>query len=72
MYKKCLICGQLKRTTFNCERCSKRICLNCFNFVIGFCADCEIEYYNEKYKEKIEMYKLGILACVNDDDNIIC
>lgn len=56
MPKKCSLCGMIKKTTFNCRKCKKRVCLNCFNFLDGMCYDCVNDDYNEKYKDRIEKY----------------
>jgi len=57
MPKKCYNCGMMKKITFNCSECGKRVCLNCFNFLINKCMNCEVEDFNEKYKEKIRKYE---------------
>ena len=56
MPKKCYNCGMIKKTTFKCELCKKRVCLGCFDFVTSKCSNCDTEVYNEKYRKQIEAY----------------
>jgi hypothetical protein len=56
MGKFCELCGMMKKTTFNCGNCGRRVCLDCFYFTSNICADCMTIFYAEKYKEKIDSY----------------
>jgi hypothetical protein len=58
---KCKSCGKIKKQTFTCKRCSKKVCLNCFDFVKNQCVDCDVLEYNEKYISEINIYELDRL-----------
>lgn len=55
--KKCAICGVPKKILIKCARCLRYVCIVDFYSQHGLCADCEIWYYNEKYKNKIMKYE---------------
>lgn len=59
MGKKCHICGEVKKTTFNCSECDEITCLNCYNFIFNQCYDCVTVVYGIKYKIKINDYANG-------------